>query len=327
MSVRKSFISHTSPFTGVLSLNTLAALTGHHFIIPFYHVVSDEDCPHIQHLYTFKTVKQFEQDLDYLASEYTPIGAADLDDVLAGKYKGKKIMLLTFDDGLRQMYEVVAPILLRKGIPAVFFLNNDFIDNKDLMFRYKASLGASIDYDQYFLLSFHISHIDSEAAVEDLLGPEREKEAKELQQITKEFLLDYKPYMTSDQVRSLIQQGFTIGAHSLSHPYYYKLTLEQQLSQTLDSIYGLQKDYGISQRLFAFPFTDHGVSKAFFDKIFADGKLDFSFGGAGIKNDIHPRQMQRIPMEGWAAGAEQTLKSEYLYYLLRMPLMKNTIKR
>lgn len=315
MSVRKRFISLTSPFTAMLPLGALTALTGQHFIIPFYHVVSDEPCPHIEHLYQFKNVKQFERDLDYLTSQYTPIGASDLTDVIAGKYTGKKIMLLTFDDGLRQMYEVVAPILLRKGIPAIFFLNNDFIDNKGLMFRYKVSLAWDTFVDQYNLF---IAENDQEVMAEV---------TKETAATFEDFRLSYRPYMSKEQIGDLISQGFAIGAHSLHHPYYHTLPLEQQLAQTLDSMDGLQKDFDVAQRLFAFPFTDHGVSRAFFDRVFTEGRLDFTFGGAGIKTDIHPRQMQRIPMEGWAAGAEQTLKSEYLYYLLRMPLMKNTIKR
>ncbi|MBS1622700.1 MAG: polysaccharide deacetylase family protein [Bacteroidetes bacterium] len=327
MSVRKSFISFTSPFTSVLPLSVLTALTGHHFIIPFYHVVSDEPCPHIRHLYSFKNVKQFERDLDHLTSQYKPIAASDLEDVVAGKYKGKKIMLLTFDDGLRQMYDTVTPILLRKGIPAVFFVNNDFVDNKALMFRYKVSLGIGADYDKYFALSNNMDKIKSDTDLQEILDESLKDDVLALNELCDSFLKSYKPYMTSAQIRALISQGFSIGSHSMNHPYYHTLSLEQQLSQTLDSIDGLQKQFNIRQRLFAFPFTDHGVSKAFFDKIFTEGKMDFTFGGAGIKNDIHPRQMQRIPMEGWAAGAEQTLKSEYLYYLLRAPLMRNTIKR
>jgi peptidoglycan/xylan/chitin deacetylase (PgdA/CDA1 family) len=315
MSIRKKFISLVSPFAPVLPLDILCAATGHDFIIPFYHVVSDEECPHIRHLYGYKSVKRFEEDIDYLARHYQPVGADALPDIVAGKYKGKRIMLLTFDDGLRQMYDIVAPILLRKGIPAVFFLNTDFIDNKGLMFRYKASLAWDLVTDKQKLTNA----ISDTQVMEQLTSVITDRFAV--------FLREYKPYMTTTQIQSLLSEGFTIGAHSSSHPYYEYLSLDEQLDETLGSLDILAKDFGITQRLFAFPFTDHGVSKSFFDRIFAEGKVDFSFGGAGIKNDVHPRQFQRIPMEGWSAGAEQTLKSEYLYYMLRGPLGRNTIQR
>ena len=315
MSIRKDFISSVSPVSAAIPLDLLCSLTGQDFIIPFYHVVSDEDCPHIKHLYRYKTVKEFEADIDYLAKHYQPIGVEALPDVIAGKYKGKRIMLLTFDDGLRQIYDTVAPLLLKKGVPAVFFLNTDFIDNNGLMFRYKASLLASMDSARSSLLKAR-----SEAEVS-------EETRGQIITAFGDFLRDYQPYMTTEQIKTLISQGFAIGAHSCSHPYYEDLTLEKQLAETLDCIDILKRDFSITQKLFAFPFTDHGVTKAFFETIFADGKVDFSFGGAGIKKDIHPRQLQRIPMEGWNASAEQILKSEYLYYLLRAPLGKNSITR
>lgn len=325
MSIRKDFIDFTSSFSGSLPLDVLCSLTGQDFIIPFYHIVGNEECPHLKYLYSFKDTKEFEKDIDYLAKHYQPVGADALPDILAGKYKGKKIMLLTFDDGLRQMHEVVAPLLIKKGIPAVFFLNTDFIDNKALMFRYKISLALSNDYDKYYNLSY--TQVRNDADINEHLITTLEGGRNGFNTIVNEFLQHYKPYMSSAQIRSLISQGFTIGAHSCNHPYYEDLTLEQQLSQTFDCLGILQKDFGIKEKLFAFPFTDHGVSKTFFDKMFEHGKMDFSFGGAGIKKDIHPRQFQRVPMEGWNASAEQILKSEYLYYLLRAPFFKNKIKR
>ena len=315
MSIRKDFISYISPVSATMPLDLLCSLTGQDFVIPFYHIVSNDDCPHIKHLYRYKTVKEFEADIDYLTKHYQPIGVEALPDVIAGKYKGKRIMLLTFDDGLRQIYDTVAPLLLKKGVPAVFFLNTDFIDNNGLMFRYKASLLASVDSARSSLLKAR-----SEAEVS-------EETRGQIITAFDDFLRDYQPYMTTEQIKTLISQGFAIGAHSCSHPYYEGLTLEKQLAETLDCIDILKRDFSITQKLFAFPFTDHGVTKAFFETIFADGKVDFSFGGAGIKKDTHPRQLQRIPMEGWNASAEQILKSEYLYYLLRAPLGKNTIAR
>lgn len=316
MPLRKDFVAFNSHFSGFLPLETLRALSGKRFIIPFYHVVSDEFCPHVQHLYRYKTVKQFERDIDYLARLYKPINAGELNEVLSGKYHGQNIMLLTFDDGLRQVYDEVAPILLRKGIPAVFFLNTDFLDNRDLMFRYKASLAIEKDGRNKEALL----RAATAAEVERIAG-------EEMKGYYREFLSNYKPYLSTTQGQWLFDKGFAIGAHSCSHPYYSTLNLEQQLDETLRSIDILQNQFRINQKLFAFPFTDNGVGRSFFEQLFAEGKMDFTFGGSGIKNDIHPRQFQRIPMEGPHAGAEQILKSEYLYYLLRAPLFKNTIAR
>lgn len=319
MSFRKKFIGAASSFSSMLPLGALTAISGQRFILPFYHIVSNNDCKHVKHLYRYKNTAQFESDLDYLARNYKPIAAEDLEGVLQGKYKGQNIMLLTFDDGLREMYDVVAPILLHKGIPAVFFVNNDFIDNRDLMFRYQVSL----------IIEQHGLNEQESALLLSARNPaelDRKLNGKYPIDVNA-FLKNEQPYMTGAQIKSLKQKGFTIGSHSLNHPYFEDIALNEQLRQVYPSLAMLEEDYGIKQKLFAFPFTDQGVTTQFFETIFAEKKVDFSFGGAGIKNDVHPRQIQRLTMEGWNATAEQILKADYLYYLLLMPLFKNKIKR
>jgi peptidoglycan/xylan/chitin deacetylase (PgdA/CDA1 family) len=316
MSLRKRFIASSSRVSSALPLDALVRATGQSFIMPFYHIVSDGDCPHIKHLYSSKGIQAFEQDLDYLATHYTPIASSDLPDVTAGKYHGKRIMLLSFDDGLREMYDVVAPILLRKGIPAIFFVNSAFVDNRALMFRYQVSLLIAQSPSQYA----HLLTVRSMAALAAQL-------AGDTATLFSDFLQHYQPYMTTTQIQSLAAKGFAIGGHSIDHPYYEDISMETQLHQTQSSIDWVSTHCPQAQRLFAFPFTDHGVGRAFFDQVLDSGIADYTFGGAGIKRDVHPRQIQRMPMEGWTATAEQILKSEYLYYLLRMPIGKNQIKR
>lgn len=287
--------------------------------MPFYHIVSNQPCPHIKHLYRVKTENEFEADLDFLLSHYQPIGAADLNDALNGKYNGKRIFLLTFDDGLRECYDVIAPVLLRKGIPAVFFLNSDFIDNRALMFRYKVSLLIEQLNNSNPQLSQQLKAQRSDSQL-------IQQTAEQLQYSFYDFLKKQQPYLTTTQVQALLKQGFTIGAHSLNHPYYEDITLQEQLNQTIGSLTALQKQFGIKEKLFAFPFTDFGVGRNFFEATLTAQKIDFSFGGAGFKYDVSPRHLQRIAMEQ-GTTARKIIGAEYLYYLLKMPLFKNTIRR
>lgn len=308
-----------SGLPGLLPVDALASLSGQNFILPFYHIVSNSHCPHVKNLYRVKTEREFEADLDFLLKHYQPIGANDLKDVLAGKFANKKTFLLTFDDGLRECLDVIAPILLRKGIPAVFFLNSDFVDNKALMFRYKVSLLIEqLKADTTGLAQrLKAERTDSSLITET---------AAQLNYSFDTFLKTQKPYLTSAQVQSLIGKGFTMGAHSCNHPYYEDISLQEQLRQTFDSLNFIQQQFGVKEKLFAFPFTDFGVKQEFFHTIFSQQQIDFSFGGAGFKRDVSLRHFQRLAMEQ-SAGAEEIIRAEYLYYLLKMPLLKNTITR
>ncbi|MGM0532563.1 MAG: polysaccharide deacetylase family protein [Bacteroidota bacterium] len=109
-------------------LKLLAEITSQKILLPFYHTVSDLRLPHISHLYPLKTKRQFISDIDYLCKHFTPISIDELKDKIHRDQSIKKpVFHLTFDDGLKEVYTEIAPILVEKGIPATIFLNTDFI--------------------------------------------------------------------------------------------------------------------------------------------------------------------------------------------------------
>src|SRR5262249_921534 len=102
---------------------------------------SNEDVWHVKHLYPYKTVARFTEDLDFLLKWYSPISLADLiAHVRSGQTLPESAFHLTFDDGFREMADVFAPILNAKGIPATFFVNSDFVDNAKLCYLNQASV-------------------------------------------------------------------------------------------------------------------------------------------------------------------------------------------
>ncbi len=332
------------PITKLWPLNGLIKLTGQRMIFPFYHLVSDEEIPHVKHLYKVKTVKEFICDLDFLLSHYKPLGISDLLDsmskeqILHGNY-----FLLSFDDGLREFHDIVAPILQRKGIPAVCFLNPGFVDNISLFYRYKASLlieklqtGKGLAGGKKIIEEwFFENHLPLTDDYRGLLEVSYKTRAilDELASIVDinfdEFLLNQRPYMDSTQIFSLIQQGFTFGAHSIDHPEYRFLEENEQIRQTAESIHLVLEKFGIKEKLFAFPFTDYGVKKTFFDIVFdpIQPLAQLTFGGAGLKNDSILRNIQRIPLEGTSLDARRIIGTEYLYYMIKAIFGKNMINR
>ena len=143
MRFRQLFAQATGGIARSLPTASLLRLTGQRLIAPFYHLVSDEKVPHIEHLYPVKTAREFAADLDFLLENFRPLDFFEFKKLaLAGEQPARPSFFLSFDDGLREFHDVVAPILLQKGVSAMCFLNSDFIDNRGLFFRYKASLLA-----------------------------------------------------------------------------------------------------------------------------------------------------------------------------------------
>lgn len=248
-----------------------------------------------------------------MVQHFKPISLIELLELKKSGFKTKEPCFhITFDDGLSEIYDTVAPILMKRKIPATFFINTDFIDNKNLFYRFKASILAE--------------RVEANGLLEVTFNEKEQTDefAKTLNIDFNEYLEKVKPYLTILQVKELINQGFTIGAHSQNHPLYCLLDEKEQINQTLESINYLKKEFGLDYSVFSFPFTDDGVSKSFFKAI--EPQVDLTFGSAGIKKDSVKFNLQRIPMEK-NESAEQLIKTQYFYCFLKKFFGRNKIVR
>ncbi|HOO85187.1 MAG TPA: polysaccharide deacetylase family protein [Prolixibacteraceae bacterium] len=275
--------------------------------LPFYHIVSDTHPDYIS-FYSIRNPKLFEKELDYLLKHFN---AVDLDTLL--HQPNHRNMHLTFDDGLTECINIIAPILKRKGIPATFFMSPDFIDNKTLFHRFKRAI------------------LEKKGIIEPGGKPYHYQQANELDQIALEHQIDftnYKPYLTSKQLQQLHNMGFNIGAHSLYHPEMWLMNENEQFEQIANSMKWVNDRFNPKIKAFSFPFTDHGIKLSVFDKIYNEGIADITFGTAGLKHDIAKNHFQRVPVERkefWSI--KKNVHFEYFYYFVRSLVNKNVVTR
>lgn len=301
------------------------SLSGVSLIVPYYHMVSDNYVPHVNRLYRFRTIAEFTADVEYLLRHFQPVTLSDIVDQLNGTRTLKRPSFhLTFDDGFREMYDVVAPILQRAGAPATFFINTAFVDGGGLahhnalsvlldrlqsnpspvIFQRAASLLPAEESDQTNLRARILSIRQTEKSLVRSL-------AETLELDLDQYIRQNQPYLSSEQIAALLDRGFGIGAHSHDHPRYSDLPLSEQIGQTLMSMDFLETRFGIKPKAFAFPYTDSGVEGAFFDSVFAGPLLDVSFGTAGLVPHFHPRNIERMSMEKTSAPAAQILARQF----------------
>ena len=292
-------------------------------LIPYYHVVSNERLIHICHLHPYKDERQFTDDVDFLGKRYQPLSPRDLIDFArSGKKIKKGSFIITFDDGYSQIFSVVAPILYKKGIPAIFFLASDFIDNRNLGYRNKASIIAEHLRRNPGLRTGH------ESALREMLKTSRDQITERILAIPygaatmldeiagvlgidfQEYLRRVQPYLTSPQIRSLMDRGFHFGAHSLDHPLFEALPLQDQLKQTIVSLQFLKNAYGLPYSFFAFPHSDDSIHRDYFREI--ERIVDLSFGTSGIKKDPIATNLQRINFERSLRPASQILARQLI---------------
>ena len=310
-------------------------------VIPYYHMVSDQDLWHIKHLYGYKSVRQFTDDLEFLLRYYAPIALPDLlDHVKRGRSLPSRAMLLTFDDGFREMHDVVAPILLAKGVSATFFVNSQFIDNAEACYLNKASLliehvrkmrSRSMNALLAKLLERHQVFADD---VEIGIGSITYLQRGALDELVTAAELDVagylsrtRPYLTSAAIQGLIDRGFHIGAHSIDHPLYAALPLDDQISQTITSVTTMRTRFDLPYGVFAFPHSDRGVSQEYFRRVAATGLVDLSFGTGGMLGDSVRWNLQRFSLEKPLEPAPRILAYHHARRLGKMLARRGTVTR
>jgi peptidoglycan/xylan/chitin deacetylase (PgdA/CDA1 family) len=316
-----------------MNLDRLITWSGQASFFPFYHTVSPEALPHVSHLYKVLKSAVFENDLEQLLLRFEPVSLGDYLENRGGK-KGKRSMVLTFDDGLKECHDLIAPMLIKKGIPATFFLNNRFIDNKGLFYRYKASLLVHQVRDD----------CKAKEKVADFLKIDKEQVEPSIKMIAwdQRALLDVLAevaeldyagylhtspvYLNSGEIEKLLYWGFEVGGHSSDHMDFSGLDPDQMVKQVRSSIEDLQKRFGIHTAYFSFPFTSDGVPRKVIDTLLDQGSATALLGTAGLKRTGKHAYIQRVPMEQYNTPALETLKTEYFYYLLKMPLGRNRLR-
>ena len=311
-------------------------------LIPYYHIISDDDVVHTKHLYRHKGIREFTEDMDFLLLNYTPLSLPQVIDIVRNRRPfPSKSFHLTFDDGFREMSDTVAPILLEKGIPATFFINTAFLDNQEMCYLNRASvleehlriakasgqrmqriaeaietMLASVCSRTHSVLNVNYRNRGILLEIEKVLNFD-----------CNDYLREYKPYLTSEQVRGLLNKGFSIGAHSIDHPRYSSLPLEEQLCQTFVSTRNLRDQFGLPYGAFAFPHTDYGVSKEFFVSLYASKLVDVSFGTLGIADDMFDMNIQRVSFEKPVWPAQRLLRYHFARRLLKIVTGKRVLMR
>jgi len=312
-------------FGKLVPLQSLLKLTTPVFQ-PFYHVVSDEKLPHILN-YKYRNVSEVEKELEFYLQHFKPVS---LDELLKTKNGHRNIFHLSFDDGLKECAEIIAPVLLKKGIPATFFVNPGFVDNQKLFHKYKASLILNHlkmipDFQVERFLKKH--HLQGEYILKATILQENilDEAATILGINFNDFLENQKPYLTTIQILNLKNEGFSIGAHSFNHPEFWKISEKEQMKEVKKSMNWLSEKINPAIKAFSFPFTDSGVSLKVLESLKSENICDVTFGTAGIKYDELEYHFQRYPVER-PGDFVQNLKAELVYFVLRKQIGKATVK-
>lgn len=239
---------------------------------------------------------QFENQLEELAQHGEFVSQEVLLDSNNKTAEGN-FLLITFDDGLKEQYELAKPILDRKGIPFVCFINtSNFTENK-------VSLVHKIHLLRSLMSPSELEHRISELHSVNLNDEERSKahihynyDPGEVARL--KYLLNFKIqisdlkkiidplfnevftesdvannlYMDMNQLKNLWNTG-SLGSHSHNHDplgFLEAKEVERELKMTQDFF---ESNFEDSAKMFSYPYGSFEASK----------KLSVPLKNAGFK--------------------------------------------
>jgi peptidoglycan/xylan/chitin deacetylase (PgdA/CDA1 family) len=272
-------------------------------LLPSGHIVSDSAPLHVRHVLRIPSFTKFKADLEFLLRHYQPLQLSELERIghCHEAKRPARYFVLSFDDGMREVHDVIAPFLLEKGLPAIFFLNSTTIDNKQLMWRHKVSLLIARAQQEPQRVPPQLATYPGKSVSAKLLSL-RFVDAGILDEVAaffevdfEEYLRSHLPYMTTEQVLKLAGDGFEFGSHSASHPCFNEISVEDQRQEIFQSVHFI-RSLGLPCRYFAFPFHDQGVRACIFDYMRQLG-LALSFGSSDARVDSVPFSLQRFGLD------------------------------
>ncbi len=294
-----------------IPIRWLIFLSGKKIIFPFYHAVSDDlEIPHVCNLYQPRSIKRFEEDVQFLKKNFQFIGVFEIERLVSND---KCYFHISFDDGLNEIKHNALPILDKFSIPVTIFVNTDFIDNLELFYRFKVGL-----------LIFSLKEKLKTSEITRLLNLKK-KDENYLDEIANEngisfsnYLVENSPYLSKIDIVKLLELGHTIGSHSASHPLFSDLDLEQQKYEIQKSFDYIKSNFGVYYRLFSFPFTSANVSLNFLDWLTKEQNV-IAFGTSAMHESRVSSLYHRFGVERY--------NQMKMKYVVRIELGKHIINK
>jgi len=233
------------------------------FQILSYHRVNDADDPFFSSLPSHV----FERHMRFLARWYRVFTVEALVQRAREDRLPPNAVAITFDDGYRDNLTAAAPILLRYGLPATFFLATGFIGTGEVPW-FDRLAAAFKETTASMLVSPWGECLDLRGeparlrALQVALEHLKQRPGSELTRLLEELLDElgtpdqrqFKGLMlTWDDALAVIGQGLSIGAHTVSHPILSRVSPEQAWQEIAGSRAMIAAACGIAPDAFAYP--------------------------------------------------------------------------
>jgi peptidoglycan/xylan/chitin deacetylase (PgdA/CDA1 family) len=250
---------------------TIARLLGPSYTLRcvVFHNIAVSESPFTRGMNVTITPAKFEAALRFLARYYSPVTLQDVLTNCYGRGLPRRALLLTFDDAYASVVEWAAPLCRQLGIPAVFFVNAAFLDNRclapdnlvcfvaDAMGMPTINAAARTARGEHQAQLHALSEVFSDFFPSITLA-ERQIFLDALRRLAgvddSRLAGEGRLYLTSKQLRDLASFNFEIGNHTYTHVHGRSLSQDDLREQVDRNKNELESISGTSVRSYSQPY-------------------------------------------------------------------------
>lgn len=258
-----------------------------------YHRVGDARASTLDPSLFSASADAFEQHVDDIA-RYADV--ITLDDVPAAlrTRRGRRV-LITFDDGYRDAFEVAFPVLRRAGVPAAFFIATGFIDAPRMSWWDElAWMGAGAEATAAYK---RLGEGETEPFLDrvgERTGRGRAPPATDV-------------WLTWEMAREMRDAGMSFAGHSVSHPVLSRLPAERQREEIRGCAERLEAELGVVMRAFSYPVGAPDAFDATTMRLVREAGCEVAFafaGGYARPGRAEPLAVPRMSVGPWLSADE-----------------------
>lgn len=207
----------------------------------------------------------FVKRMQILKKNYQTLSIDEARHCLAHNKIPNKAVVLTFDDGYIEHFQVAFNVLSDLHLPASFFIPTQYIGSigmwsDKLVWALKHWELPSLDLRRFHHHCFHTKTATQRQQVLEHLKSWLKYQSQAVQTKVVDYLFQIQAFpemprqmMSEEELLSLHQRGFTIGSHTHTHPIFSQITLQQCQEELVTSKNSLEKILSAPVRYFAYP--------------------------------------------------------------------------
>jgi peptidoglycan/xylan/chitin deacetylase (PgdA/CDA1 family) len=233
--------------------------------ILYYHRVNDEG----DLFFDAMSTTLFEKQMRYLARHYRVASMKDILEHLEDGDSQEMLVGITFDDGYEDNYRNAFPILRRYNLPATIFLTTGSVDSGEPLWFERLAEALQKSSREFIDVEIGVGHrfwmrtlserLNCKDSIFALL---RSLDDKERRRSLAEILAVLgapaesgrrNKMLSWEQARAMMAHGIEFGGHTVSHPFFSRLSAAEALWEASECKYRIEQELQRPVDCFAYP--------------------------------------------------------------------------